>query len=1076
MTPSPARRGYLRFPAIHAGTVVFCCDDDLWSVPAAGGPARRLTAGVAEASRPRLSPDGEQIAFLGADDGPAEVYVMPAAGGPARRLTFQAARCVPVGWRPGGRDIVYASAAEQPAGFGFRLFEVPAAGGPARPLPLGAADSIAWGPDGAVVVGRNTADPARWKRYRGGLAGELWTGPAEDAPLRPLITLPGNLASPCWAAGRVFFISDHEGTGNVYSCRPDGTGLRRHTGHRDFYARGLCSDGSALAYHAGARLYVLDGPDAEPRPVDADLATDWAQRRRRLVSAAEYLEHAEVSPDGTRLAALCRGQAFTMAHWAGAVRCHGRADGTRYRLLTWLADGQRLAAVAAGQEPEERLVLLDAAGGPAETTLGESSPAAADRGRIIELAAAPDGGRVAFATSRQQLWTADAGDPAAPPRLVDASPFERIEDLAWSPDGRWLAYTYPDSPRTSIIKVASVAAGTTHAVTGRVLADSRPAFDPDGRYLYFLGRRELTPDYDQVQFGVGFAFGTRPYLVTLSAADPSPFDPRPVVPGQDPPARPGAGAGALDIDLDGIESRVTALPVPEGRYDVIVALPGQVLLRSVPVTAPDPAEPGSSPDGTVTMVSLAGGQVTEDYLSPADEISAGAAGSVLLQRCGSRLRVLTADGADDVPDRPLEPGPRAGWVDLSRIQATVQPAAEWRQMFREAWRLQRECFWDDGLSGAGWDEVYQRYAPLAGLVASRAELSDLIWELHGELGTSHAYERGGAYRDTPRHAQGFLGADWDRTPAAAGEGPPVWRIARLLHGDPWDPEATSPCRRLGAGIRPGDAVTAVNGQPVGPAGPGELLVGQAGREVELTVAAAGTAPRSVTVRAIGSEARARYRDWAERNRATVAALSGGRLGYLHVPSMTRAGYADFVRGFLAELDREGLIVDVRYNGGGNVSPLLLDRLARRRAGTEHGRHSGVAPYPAESPSGPMAALINEHTGSDGELFSHVFRVLGLGPLIGRRTWGGVIATWPRHQLVDGTITTQPEFRYYLSQVAGGLENHGVEPDLAVDNPPGPQPGDDRQLAAAVTCLLARLEPPAPAVNGHRAALDLTGAP
>jgi tricorn protease len=499
--------------------------------------------------------------------------------------------------------------------------------------------------------------------------------------------------------------------------------------------------------------------------------------------------------------------------------------------------------------------------------------------------------------------------------------------------------------------------------------------------------------------------------------------------------------------------------VPEARYAGILGLPGKVLLLSVPIAAPDPARPDAVPEGTTTLVDLATAEVTEDYVSPIDEMSTTVEGDVLLYRCDDRLRVVRADGVADIPAEhngsDAQPGRHSGWIDLDRVRVPLVPATEWRQMFRETWRLQRESFWDAGMSGVDWNAMYERYAPLAGLVASRSELSDLLWELQGELATSHAYEKGGEYREVPSHAQGFLGVDWDDTEAADGSA--RWRIARILRGDPWSPAATSPCNRLGTDIRPGDAVVAVNGQPVGPAGPGELLVGQAGREVELTLLRSDAAPRRVTVLAIDNEAPARYRDWVERNRAHVRAMSHGRLGYLHVPDMFSTGYAEFIRGFLGELDREGLVVDVRFNSGGHVSPLLLDRLSRQRTGIEHGRWTGAAPYPVESPRGPMVALINEHTGSDAEIFSHGFRTLGLGRLIGRRTWGGVIATWPRHLLVDGTVTTQPEFRYHLRDGGGMLENRGVEPDLDVDTAPRHRPHDeDSQLAVAVAHLLREL--------------------
>ncbi|MDT0267360.1 PDZ domain-containing protein [Streptomyces sp. DSM 44915] len=1074
--------GYLRFPVPYAEGIVFTCEDDLWSVPAAGGRASRLTAGRGEATRARVSPDGAWIAFTGTEDGPTEVYVMPAAGGPARRLTFQGARCATVDWHPRTGEIVYASAAGLPYGFGQRLFAVDPAGG--RPRLLGGpADSVAFGPGGRVVIGHNTGDPARWKRYRGGSAGELWLADDELAPARRLLELPGNLASPCWAGEEVYFLSDHEGVAQVYSCRPDGTGLTRHTDHETYYARQLTSDGRRLSYQSGAELWLLTPGDGPARPVEVELAGARAGCARRFVPPGEYLDDVRLSPDGGRLAVAARGQAVTLAPWSGPVRWHGRAEGVRYRLLDWLADGERLVAVAADEGPEERLVTLAAEGGPAEDEL-----VGGGFGCVSELAAAPAGPLVGYATNRQQLWLVDTSAEGATPRLVDTSDADRIGELAWSPDGRWLAYTFPLDQHRSAIRLAEAATGRVHQVSEPVLRDSCPAFDPQGRFLYFLGQRELHAEYDQVRFDLGFPFGTRPYLVPLRAADPVPFGPA----GQaalvasaraqaeaeaeaeaETEGEGGAGdggeSGPVEIELAGIADRATPMPVPEGRYTGLFGVPGGALLLTQPLLpAADDRQPGA-PEAQVTLVTWAGPDATAEWLGPLDELAAAPDGETLLYRCGDRLRLLPTDSVARLvaehPGTDAPTGAHTGWVDLDRARVPLRPAGEWRQMFREAWRLQRESFWDADMAGLDWPAVYERYAPLAERVACRSELSDLIWELQGELGTSHAYEQGGEYPDRPGHSQGLLGVDWDET-APAGE----WRIARVLRGDPWQAKATSPCRRPGVDVRPGDTVTAVDGRPVGPAGPGELLVGQADREVELTLRHGGGPARRVTVRAADSEYRARHLDWVAGNRELVAKLSAGRLGYLHVPDMLGTGYADFVRGFLGELDHEGLLVDVRYNTGGHISPLLLDLLARRGGGERRGRRGARTRHPAEASTGALAVLVNEHTGSDGEIFAHGFRQRGLGRLVGRRTWGGVVATWPRQLLADGTVTTQPEFRFYLDGVGDLLENRGVLPDREVARPPRLGPAaEDEQLHVAVRLLLAELAAGAPAGGARGAA-------
>ena len=542
---------------------------------------------------------------------------------------------------------------------------------------------------------------------------------------------------------------------------------------------------------------------------------------------------------GPREALLVPGLTLKESNWLGDAPSLAELDDARKRLEAF---HRRLVAAAADSRPAEHLVLL-----PVDSPAPATEISLEGIGCVTELLASPATGQVAFATNRQQLWLLDTAADEPTPRLVDATAHERIEDLAWSSDGRWLAYTYPDTARTSAIKVVEARTGRTFAVTEPVFRDCRPAFDPAGRYLYFIGQRDLTPDLDQVQFDVGFPFGARPYLVTLRAREPSPFGPGAPLPAEAPDASP-----VTDIEFPGIARRVVALPVAEGRYATVLGLPDRVLLLRVPVAAPDPATGGRDPEGTVTAVNLATGEVTADYLDGVDELSTDARSRTVLYRSGTRLRVLAADADSDKASEQDVPwaaaGRPSGWLDLNRVRVAVRPATEWHQMFREAWRLQREAFWDEAMSDLDWDAMYERYFSLLELVGCRSELSDLLWELQGELGTSHAYEMGGDYRAEPSYPMGFLGADRggdyghdgvhgrpqessqppgqgflgvDWAEPEPGDRRPAWRIAGLLRGDSWNESATSPCNRPGTDIRPGDEVLAVNGQPLGRPGPGE---------------------------------------------------------------------------------------------------------------------------------------------------------------------------------------------------------------------------------------------------------------
>ncbi|HWE61293.1 MAG TPA: S41 family peptidase, partial [Chloroflexota bacterium] len=655
--------------------------------------------------------------------------------------------------------------------------------------------------------------------------------------------------------------------------------------------------------------------------------------------------------------------------------------------------------------------------------------------------------------------------PAAA-RVLERSRFNRIQGIDWSPDGRWIAYGFPQTAQTCCIKLYQLESGEIWPISRPVQRDVQPAFDPEGRYLYFIGYRTFDPVQDNMQFDFGFPRGTRPYAITLRRDLRSPFVAEPkALPGKEEAALEALEARSeerpesLRIDLDGIERRLVPFPVPEGRYSRVQGTRRKVLFSSFPI------EGTRDLDWTVVLPEARGDlevydledQKRDTVVSGISDFVIGPDHRTLIYRAGNRLRVLVAGETPPQAEKeaPDQPGRESGWLDLGRVRISVLPAADWAHMYREAWRLQRDHFWTPDMSQVRWDEIYARYAPLLERVNSRAELSDLLWELQGELGTSHAYEFGGEYRQGPQYPQGFLGADWTYD-AASGH----YRIARLVTGDPSNLETTSSLLAPGINVQPGARLLAINGQTVGPTrGPWELLVHQADTEVQLTLAdGEGNNPRSVTVHTLKSERPARYREWVDRQQQLVHQATDGRVGYVHIPDMGPEGFAEFHRTYLTEYDREALIIDVRNNGGGEVSSLLLEKLARRRSAYIFQRWSAPMPYPPESPRGPLVALTDEQAGSDGDIFSHIFKLMGLGPLIGKRTWGGVIGITVNHTLIDGTLTTQPEFAFWFTDVGWQVENYGTDPDIDVDFAPQDYMAHrDPQLERAIGEALARLE-------------------
>lgn len=1082
-----ARQGYYHHPTVQDQHVVFICEDDLWSVALNGGIPRRLTSNLGIVSFPRLSPDGKWLAFCGREEGQPDVYVMPAEGGEMRRLTFFGSVFKIATWTPDSAAILFLSTQgarippDQPI-----VYRVSLAGEYPQRFLNCPVRNIALNPAGpGLAIGRNNFDNARWKRYRGGTAGEIWVDPdfseavKRESHFAKLHLPEGNPNGPLWVGNRLYFASDHDGVGNLYSCTLTGADLQRETAHRDFYVRHPATDGKTIVYQAGADLFALDAATREGRRIPIQWRSPLVQTQRKFSSAARYLENYHLHPKGHSIAITARGKLFSMAHWEGAPVQFGTREGARYRLAHWLHDGKRLIAVSDhNTDGEEKLTLFSG-----EPTLEPDRIIDAPPGRIQSLQVSPTQAQVIITTSRLDLWliNLDSGEP----RRLDHNEFAEITGVAYSPDGRWLAYRKALTEETRAIFLCELDSGAVHQITRPVLRDYYPHFDPDGRYLYFLSMRILNPVNDSVQFAVSFPSASKPYLVTLRKELANPFLPLPAAPGEESavkldavknsagtaqtgaangkeekPAEPANGAEkseskekpaeAMRIDLDGIQDRVVEFPVKEGIYRQVLGIKDKVVFTSFPVRGRADLGDSSASDeddekGTLWVYDFVT-QKLEAIAYDVQSVQVANGGKTLSYRNGRRVRVLKA--GEKPGDNSEGATRKSGWLDLDRSRFTIDPRAEWRQMFREAWRLQREFFWTENMSGVDWQKVFNHYYPLVERIATRSEFSDLVWEMQGELGTSHAYEAGGDYRSAPYYSIGRLGADLEYD----GENK-RYHFAKIYRGDVWLKDCSSPLCAPGLDISEGDVLLAINGVPLSlTVTPGQLLTNLAGHDVVLTVQSAQpeSLPRHVTVKALRDEYKARYRDWIERNTQRVTEATDGRVGYLHIPDMGTEGLIEFHRYYLAQTHKAGLIVDVRYNGGGNVSQILLDKLIRRPLGYDVRRWGTPQPYPSHAMGGPMVALTNEFAGSDGDIFCHSFKLLRIGPLIGKRTWGGVIGIDHRYTLVDGGRTTQPQYSFWFTDVQWRLENYGVDPDLVVDfDPDSHLRGEDPQLERAI---------------------------
>ncbi|HEY9698228.1 MAG TPA: S41 family peptidase [Trichocoleus sp.] len=1072
--------GYYRYPTIGGDRAIFVCEDDLWAVPIAGGIAVRLTANLGEVSHPFLSPDGQKLAFTGREEGHSEVYCMPAAGGEATRLTFTGGAKV-AGWTPEGK-IVFISTVGQPFRHLTHLYTIDPAGGLPEQLSFGMAQSISFGNPG-VVIGRNTSDPARWKRYRGGTVGVLWIDPIGDGNFRKLIDINGNLACPMWVDDRIYFISDHEGIGNLYSCTPEGEDLRTETDHKEYYVRNATTDGQHIVYHAGADLFCFDPQARTSAPIAVQFHSPRVQRQRKFVDPYEFLDGYDLHPEGHATVVTTRGKGFAFSNWEGAVMPLGVPESGRYRLIRWLNDKKRLVAVSDRTGAEALEILSPELGAEPEILEGW------DIGRVNSLEVSPVKDQIILTNHRHELVWIDLAKRER--RMLDRSDFALIQGFCWSPDGEWVAYSCAETQLTFSIKVCRIADGTTYQITPPRFRDVNPAFDPGGKFLYFLSVRDFNPVYDSIYFDLGFPKGMRPFLIALKKDTPNPFVQQSKLlngsaangtngkkeeaseakaeakaessqdePNQQTEAKSESNKPAeqkvkpIEIDFEGIERRVLGFPVAEGRYQQIRGVEGKVLFTSFPVTGSlERRSNGEEGKGTLELYDFEA-QKQERLACEVTSFRVARDHKTIVYRSGYRLRVCSTNPQDKERAREEEPGRKSGWLDLRRVRVSVVPAQEWQQMFREIWRLQQQHFWTADMSGVDWDRVYDRYQPLLDRVSTRSEFSDLIWEMQGELGTSHAYEYGGDYRNEPDYRLGFLGADFAYDAEAKG-----YRVKHIVRGDSWN-EQDSPLNQVGLNIQEGDVLLAVNGQRVSRhRSPQELLVHQSGCEVNLSFA--GTNPgetRTIAVKTLRDETYVRYREWVECNHEIVTRASDGKIGYLHIPNMGAWGYAEFHRYYFAEVHKQGLIVDVRYNGGGHVSQLLLEKLARQRLGYDVPRWGKPEPYPSDSVLGPIVALTDEHAGSDGDIFSHCFKLMKLGKLIGKRTWGGVIGISPSHWLADHSVVTQPEYSFWFKDVGWGVENYGTDPDIEVEiTPQDCAEAKDPQLEKAIEVILTQLQ-------------------
>jgi len=1046
-----AAASYFRYPDIHGNTIVFSAEADLWLVSDQGGVARRLTTHTGNEYFAHFSPDGKTIAFTGEYDGNRDVYVISAEGGEPRRLTWHPASDEVVGWTPDGTRILFRSSRNIPTR-GTEIFAVPLAGGDPEVLPLGWASRLSIDPaTGLWAFNRKSWETATWKRYRGGTAPDIWVGDPKKADYRKVTDFDGSDAFPMWHGGRIYFLSDRGGTMDLWSIKPDGSDAKRHTEFKNWDARwpSMGPDGR-IAFTVAADIHVFDPASGADRKVDVDLASDRVLTRDRYPGAGENFTGFDLSPDGDRLVVVSRGEMFSVPVKDGVTIPLSRGSGAREQSATFDPDGKRVLYVT--DAPGEQEIRIQDAWGREEPKVVK---AAATGAWYFTPMLSPDGKWVAYADKSQTLFVMPASGGSA--KAVDHSDREEIRDYAWSADGRWLAYAKALNSDYSSVYIYDTKSGSVTQVTGPDTNDYGPAWDPDGRYLYFLSRRGTNPILGQQDWDNVEAKNSLPYLVLLRKDVENPFADLAGLPpkGEGDKGKKKDDKGKKDdtskddedtpkpveIDLDGIAGRVVEFDVDRGDYYGIGATAKTVFYISSPL-AGFAEGPGLFEDAGPQSTLMAFDLESKKAKSFADGIS-----GYSLAAKGEKLAFMKQPGEIYVVDSGSAPDDLSkAKVSLDGVVIDLDPLDEWTQIYWEAWRTQRDFFWDPGMGGLDWKAIGDRYAALLPRVATRDDLRDLIGELIGELNNSHTYTWGGDQGvRVPHVSVGLLGADVQREGNA-------YRVARIYRGDPAD-RVTSPLMAQAAAVKEGDYILAVNRTPFAPGGSFySYFEDLAGKPVILTVNSTNsmTGARDAVVEPVGNDHDLRYSDWVRRNREFVAEKTGGKIGYIHIPDMWQEGLIEFNTWFYPQLDKEGMVVDARWNGGGAVSQMILERLARRVVSFDRARGGGVSTYPDKVLNGPFVVLTNEFAGSDGDIFPAAIQREKLAPVIGMRSWGGVVGIRGDKGTVDGGMVTQPEFAWWEADGGWTIENHGVDPDIVIQNMPGDvAKGIDAQLDRAI---------------------------
>lgn len=1044
----------LRFPAIHGNNIAFTYAGDLYIVSSNGGVARKLTSDVGMELFARFSPDGKFIAFTGQYDGNSEVYVIPSEGGIPKRLTYTATldrddvsdRMGPnnlvTSWKD-NKTIVFRSRRIEFNDFKGQLFYASLDGGIPEQVPVPRGGWASFSPDGKkMAYNRVFREFRTWKRYRGGQADDISIYDFASKKSENITNNPAQDNFPMWHGNKIYFTSDRDGRDNnrrlnLYSYNLDTKETKQHTFFAEFDVKFPSLGNNAIVFENGGYIYKFDLATEKEEKVSISINDDFDAGRGGIIDVSKNISNYEISPDGNRALFGARGEVFTIPAKNGNTRNLTNSSGVHERNSKWSPDGKWISYVSdATGEDEIYIMPQDGLGIPVQVTKNSEN-------YKYQPVWSPDSRKLLWSDRAQRLQYVDVESKSV--TVVAESKVWEYSEYAWSPDSKWITYTNPEDLVMNKVKLYSVDKKESYDVTDGWFDSGNPVFSSDGKYLFFISNRSFAPSYSWTEWNHAYFDMSKIYFVALSKETKSPFEPKSdevkikedekksdSKSKSDDKKKDESKTVVVKVDLEGLQQRVASLPISASNYRNVSAIGDKVYYIR---------KGNKDSKSLLFLYDLDKQKETELGEVNGYEISAD-----------TKKMLVGLEGSYAIIDLPSSKIDAKEKLNTSDMKMNLDRRAEWKQIFNESWRQMRDFFFAPNMHGVNWKKMKDNYAQLLPYVNHRVDLTYVIGEMISELNIGHAYVGGGDYPKAERIKLGLLGAKIERDPSSK-----YYKIVKILKGQNWDANLRSPLTEIGVDVKEGEYIIAINGKPTNAMTDlYEALVGTAGKQVTLKVnsSAKESGSRDVVVVPISSEASLYYYNWVQKNIETVSKATDGKVGYLHIPDMGANGLNEFVKHYYPQLRKEALIIDDRGNGGGNVSPMIAERLSRQLVMIGYQRNGSPSTNPDGMHLGPKVLLLDEFSASDGDIFPYRFKKYNLGKLIGKRSWGGVVGIRGTLPIVDGGFLNRPEFsRYDIDGKEWIMEGYGVDPDIVVDNDPAKEyEGTDEQLLKAIEVI------------------------